>query len=133
MARTVRIAAATLAIGVAGGLAGLPADAAPSAADRVTISRNCSGPADAELRVWREDGNRYVRMHVSNAMPGSRWSLGWSYSTGQSGDGADGRARASDAGTWSRTFSTSDGSRHFVTSVRARSVAGQVCRVRYEQ
>jgi hypothetical protein len=133
MARTVRIAAATLATLVAGGLTVLPADAAPSAADRVTISRDCSGAADAELRVWREDGNRYVRMHVSNAAARSRWSLSWSYSTGESGDGAGGRARASEAGTWSRTFSTGDSSRHFVTSVRARSVAGQVCRVRYEQ
>jgi hypothetical protein len=133
MARTVRIAAATLAALVAGGLTVLPADAAPSRADRVTISRECSGAADAVLRVWRENGNRYVRLHVSNAAAGSRWSLRWTYSTGESGTGADGTARASEAGTWSRTFSTSDTSRGFTTSVRARSTADQVCRVRYEQ
>jgi hypothetical protein len=59
--------------------------------------------------------------------------VAWSYSTGESGTGAGRTATASDAGAWAARFSTGDTSRHFTTTVRARSASGQVCRVTYEQ
>ena len=133
MGRTVRLAAVGLATLLAGSVSGLPADAALGAVDRETVTRNCSGAADAVLRVWRENGHRYVRLRVVNAAPGSPWSVRWSYSTGESGTGAEVTATASDAGAWARLFSTGDTSRHFTTTVRGRSAAGQVCRVTYEQ
>ena len=128
-----RLLTALLTTLVAGSLLALPAGAATGTERATTINRNCSGAADASLRVSQADGERHFRLRVSQALAGSRWDVRWSYSTGQSGSGSEGSRIARRDGTWTSRFGTGDTTRHYIATVRAESVAGQVCRVKYEQ
>ena len=134
MARTVRLAATALAVMLAGTLTGLPSGASAAPADRgTTITRQCSGHAEVQLRIDAGDGTRHFRARGIDAPGGSRWAVRWSYSTGQSGTGEDDTATASGAGVWVDRFAVGEVVRHFDVTMRAESRAGQVCRVHYQQ
>jgi hypothetical protein len=135
MARTVRLTATALAVMLAGTLTGLPSGASAAPADRgaTTITRQCSGHAEVQLRIAAGDGARHFRARGIQAPAGSRWEVRWSYSTGQSGTGEDDTATASGAGVWVDRFAVGEVVRHFEVTMRAASRAGQICRVHYEQ
>ena len=135
MARTVRLAATALAVLLAGTMTGLPSGAAAAPAERgaTTITRQCSGNAEVQLRIHADDGTRKFRARGTQAVTGTRWAVRWVYTTGQSGTGEDDTATASDAGEWVDRFSVGEVRAHFDVTVRAVSRAGQVCRVHYEQ